>query len=165
MDALSSGSTPSGTAAGLTSLRGSLGNPQEFFYQPVADQAVAFERIERTRAGLTVAAVQELMTELALTATQAARLLGMPPRTLNRQLRAPGLAPPLAPDETERVLLLRELRAWGVSIFADAEKFNRWLRRPLAVLEGQTPLALLDTSTGIQLVEQTLGRLAYGVYS
>ncbi len=63
------------------------------------------------------------------------------------------------------MLLLRELRAWGVNIFADAGKFNRWLRRPLAVLEGQTPLALLDTSTGIQLVEQTLGRLAYGVYS
>ena len=39
------------------------------------------------------------------------------------------------------------------------------LRRPNAALQGATPLSLLRTGSGAELVEQVLGRIAYGVFS
>jgi putative toxin-antitoxin system antitoxin component (TIGR02293 family) len=53
----------------------------------------------------------------------------------------------------------------GVEVFEDQGKFNRWLRRPLPLLQQQSPLQLLDTVTGFRVVDQLLGRIAYGVYS
>ncbi len=157
---------PVGGATSPNSLRGSVADPGSFFLQPVPNQAEAFRRIRQAHAGLPIQAVRELMTLLELTNAETARLLALPLRTLTRHLRqAEPLALALAPDEAERVLLLRELSARGAAIFADQGKFNRWLRRPLPVLENQAPLTLLDTATGLQLVEQVLGRLAYGVYS
>jgi putative toxin-antitoxin system antitoxin component (TIGR02293 family) len=44
-------------------------------------------------------------------------------------------------------------------------KFSRWLRRPLRLLDDRPPLALLDSPTGIQLIDDLLGRIEYGVFS
>jgi putative toxin-antitoxin system antitoxin component (TIGR02293 family) len=144
-------SPPSGGATGPTSLRGSLGEPGALYTSVGVSQAEAFRLIER-------------MTELDLTAAEAARLLGLKTRELTRLLRR---GAPLLPveDGAEHLLLLRQLSAWGAAIFGgDQGKFNRWLRRPLGGLAGESPLSLLDTDTGLQLVRQELGRLAHGVY-
>lgn len=164
MDASSGFSTPpTGGATGPTSLRGSLGSTAEYFSQPGTSQTDAFRLIERARAGVPMKEVSTLIAELALTNAEAARLLGLKTRELTSLLNR---GVPLLPveDGAVHLLLLRELSVWGTAIFADQGKFNRWLRRPLPVLEGQTPLSLLDTDTGLQLVREELGRLAHGVY-
>lgn len=66
--------------------------------------------------------------------------------------------------DSER-LLLKAPAAHGLRVFEDQGKFNRWLRRPLEILEGQSPLQLLDTATGFQVVDQLPGRIEDGVYS
>ena len=71
----------------------------------------------------------------------------------------------LTKAESERLLLLQHLVAHGVDVFEDQGKFNRWLRRPLPLLDGQSPLQLLDTASGFQVVDELLGRIEYGVYS
>lgn len=71
----------------------------------------------------------------------------------------------LDPVTSERLLILDQLAIYGASVFQDAGKFIRWLRRPLQLLENRSPLDLLDSSTGIQLVEDILGRIEYGVFS
>lgn len=67
--------------------------------------------------------------------------------------------------ESERLLLLAALAAHGLRVFEDEGKFNCWLRCPLAILDGHSPMQLLDTTTGFQVVDQILGRIEYGVYS
>ena len=64
-----------------------------------------------------------------------------------------------------RELLLQQLAEHGVDVFEDQGKFNRWLRRPLPLLANQSPLDLLDTASGFQVVDELLGRIEYGVYS
>ena len=125
------------------------------------EQANPFELIARSRLGVAHAEVRQSATLLELTIRELATLLSMNERTLARRL----VSGSLNKVESERLLLLNALAAHGLRVFEDQEKFNRWLRRPLDILDAQSPLQLLDTATGFQVVDQILGRIEYGVYS
>ena len=120
-----------------------------------------FELIARSRLGMGYAQVRQVATLLELTIRELAVLLSMNERTMARRL----VSGSLNKVESERLLLLEALAAHGLRVFEDQSKFNRWLRRPLEILEGQSPLQMLDTATGFQVVDQILGRIEYGVYS
>lgn len=127
--------------------------------------------VEQVRTGWTMTAgqqqVRQLATTLDLTLHEMAAVLATAERTFARQLSAKPAEATLAftKAQTERLLLLQLLAAHGLDVFEDQGKFNRWLRRPLPVLQQQSPLQLLDTVTGFRVVDQLLGRMEYGVYS
>ena len=125
------------------------------------EKTSSFELIAQSRAGLTHVEVRRMATLLELTVRELATLLSMNERTMARRL----VDGSLNKVESERLLLLMGLAAHGLRVFEDQGKFNRWLRRPLEILENQAPLHLLDTATGFQVVDQILGRIEYGVYS
>ena len=118
--------------------------------------------IGRARARVPNAEVRQVSRPLELTVRELAPILDTTERTLARRLEGAG---ELGKSESERLLLLRQLAAHGVDVFEDQGKFNRWLRRPLALLDNQSPLDLLDTASGFQVVDELLGRIEYGVYS
>lgn len=120
-----------------------------------------FELITRSRLGMGYGQVRQVATLLELTIRELSVLLSMNERTMARRL----VSGSLNKVESERLLLLEALAAHGLRVFEDQGKFNRWLRRPLEILDGQSPLQLLDTATGFQVVDQVLGRIEYGVYS
>ncbi|WP_375417684.1 antitoxin Xre/MbcA/ParS toxin-binding domain-containing protein [uncultured Hymenobacter sp.] len=130
---------------------------------PQTKSALAvFTLIGRARAGLATTEVREISQQLELTVRELAPILDTTERTLARRLESEG---ELSKSESERLLLLRQLTEHGVDVFEDQGKFNRWLRRPLPLLGNQSPLELLDTASGFQLVDELLGRIEYGVYS
>ena len=118
--------------------------------------------VEKAREGVPFAEFERLAGHLELSAPEQAALLSITERTMARRIAAHGTLHPL---ESERLVLLQKLAECGVEVFEDAGKFNRWLRRPLPLLGGKSPLQYLDMSTGFVVVEQVLGRLAHGVYS
>jgi putative toxin-antitoxin system antitoxin component (TIGR02293 family) len=120
-----------------------------------------FELIAQSRSGMVHTEVRKVADLLELTIRELAVLLSMNERTMARRL----VAGSLNKVESERLLLLKALAAHGLRVFEDQGKLNRWLRRPLEILEGQSPLQMLDTATGFQVVDQILGRIEYGVYS
>ena len=93
-----------------------------------------------------------------------AAVLATSERTFARQLGAEQPTP-LTKAQAERLLLLQLLAKHGLAVFEDQGKFNRWLRRPLPLLQHESPLQLLDTVTGFRLIDQLVGRMEYGVYS
>ena len=125
------------------------------------EQTSPFELITRSRLGMGYAQVRQVATLLELTIRELSVLLSMNERTMARRL----VSGSLNKVESERLLLLEALAAHGLRVFEDQGKFNRWLRRSLEILDGQSPLQLLDTATGFQVVDQVLGRIEYGVYS
>ncbi|RIV18639.1 DUF2384 domain-containing protein [Fibrisoma montanum] len=125
------------------------------------ERTAPFELIAQSRSGMAHGEVRALATLLELTIRELATLLSMNERTMARRL----VSGSLNKVESERLLLLKALATHGLRVFEDQGKFNRWLRRPLEILEGQSPLQLLDTATGFQVVDQILGRIEYGVYS
>jgi uncharacterized protein (DUF2384 family) len=51
----------------------------------------------------------------------------------------------------------------GLEIFGDKDTLRDWLRSKSAVF-GETPIELLDTPIGTQMVLDEMGRIAHGVY-
>jgi len=68
-------------------------------------------------------------------------------------------------DISEKVLELLRLYKFGIEIFGDKDVFNVWVRRSIRGLGGVTPLSLLDTGIGVEIVMDELERIAYGVYN
>lgn len=137
---------------------------------PVAT-ATGVRFVEQVRTGWSLEAGQQharqLAAKLDMTLHEMALVLATAERTFARQLSAKPSEKTLAftKAQAERLLLLQALTNHGVEVFEDQGKFNRWLRRPLPLLQQQSPLQLLDTVTGFRVVDQLLGRIAYGVYS
>jgi putative toxin-antitoxin system antitoxin component (TIGR02293 family) len=53
----------------------------------------------------------------------------------------------------------------AVEMIGDEERAIEWLNTPNRALGGEKPLDQLDTDLGARMVEDILGRIAYGVYS
>jgi putative toxin-antitoxin system antitoxin component (TIGR02293 family) len=53
----------------------------------------------------------------------------------------------------------------AAAVFGDKDKADEWLNTPNLVLNGQTPLSLLDSDIGAESVIDILGRIEQGVFS
>lgn len=121
----------------------------------------ALQLIDRSRQGLIGTEAGRIAGLLGVTDKDMARLLNQSVATFHRQAKAGRLDA----STSERLLLLGRLAGYGTIVFQNQGKFNRWLRRPLRLLGDRFPLDLLDSPTGVQLVEDILSRIDYGVFS
>jgi putative toxin-antitoxin system antitoxin component (TIGR02293 family) len=92
-----------------------------------------------------------------------ARAIGMSHRTYQRH--AALSAKPLSPEQSGRTWKLAEILAKATSIFGSKEEAEQWLERPAIGLDQRKPIDLLATPAGVELVEEFLVRLEYGVYA
>jgi putative toxin-antitoxin system antitoxin component (TIGR02293 family) len=113
------------------------------------------------REGLPASAVEALAANLHLANSAMSRELGIPQRTLTQRLSQGSL---LTSAESDRMVRMARVYAVAVEMIGDKEKAIGWLRSPNRALGGATPLRL-DTDIGARMVEEILGRIAYGVYS
>jgi putative toxin-antitoxin system antitoxin component (TIGR02293 family) len=128
---------------------------------PTVSSVSPYGLIEQAREGISGQKAHELAHRLELTDQEMAKILTLSLRTYHGRKGNENLGL----VASERLLLLHRLADHGVEVFEDTGKFNRWLRRPLQILDGHTPLDLLDTSTGLGMIDTLLGRLEYGVFS
>jgi putative toxin-antitoxin system antitoxin component (TIGR02293 family) len=80
-------------------------------------------------------------------------------RTLQRYT----LQQPLNQVVSEHILQLAEVAAKGVEVFVDKAAFLAWLHHPNIALANHTPLSLLSSRFGAEMVLDELGRLEHGV--
>jgi putative toxin-antitoxin system antitoxin component (TIGR02293 family) len=69
---------------------------------------------------------------------------------------------PLTVEESDRAVRLLRVQTLAEDSFADKEKANRWLRRPLNELGGEAPLTVAQTEAGARVIETILGKIAWG---
>jgi putative toxin-antitoxin system antitoxin component (TIGR02293 family) len=69
---------------------------------------------------------------------------------------------PLTVEESDRAVRLLRVQALAEDAFADAEKANRWLRKNLTELGGESPLVFAQTEAGARVVETIIGKIAWG---
>jgi putative toxin-antitoxin system antitoxin component (TIGR02293 family) len=69
---------------------------------------------------------------------------------------------PLTLDESDRVVRLTRIQAMAEDVFGDAANANRWLREPLGVLDGKSPLEVTRSEAGARLIEQILAKIDWG---
>ncbi|MGM9507951.1 type II RES/Xre toxin-antitoxin system antitoxin [Larkinella sp. GY13] len=135
--------------------------PNPLIETPVNTSLTALQLIDRSRQGLSGTEAGRVAGLLGVSDKEMARLLNQSVATFHRQAKISRLDA----ATSERLLLLTQLATYGATVFQDQGKFIRWLRRPLRLLAERSPLDLLDSTTGVQLVEDILGRIEYGVFS
>lgn len=114
------------------------------------------------RTGLPAGSIPALAERLHLGNSALSRKLGIPQRTLTRRL---SLGVRLTPAESDRTVRMARVFANAVEMIGDRTKAIEWLSTPNRALGGEKPLDRLDTDMGARMVEDILGRIAYGVYS
>jgi putative toxin-antitoxin system antitoxin component (TIGR02293 family) len=69
---------------------------------------------------------------------------------------------PLTIEESDRAVRLVRIQSLAEETFGDTDKANRWLRKGLAELGGETPLTVAQTEAGVRVIETILGKIAWG---
>jgi putative toxin-antitoxin system antitoxin component (TIGR02293 family) len=110
------------------------------------------------REGLPVAVVDQALADGRISAVELDRL-ALPRKTLAHR-RTLGT---LTPEQSDRLSRLLRVIEEAETTFGERAKAYAWLRRPNALLDGETPLARLDTDIGTRQVELILGRIAHGL--
>jgi putative toxin-antitoxin system antitoxin component (TIGR02293 family) len=80
------------------------------------------------------------------------------------QRRNKTLAKPLNKLQTDKTWKFAEILAKATEVLGSQEEAERWLQRPAIGLNQRRPIDLLETPAGLELVEDFLERLEYGVY-
>lgn len=114
---------------------------------------------DRVRTGLPYQSLESLRERLNLSLPEAAAILHVPLRTLARRRQERRLDA----DESDRLYRLARVAAQAVAVLGTEEKAATWLRRANRALNGDAPIALLDTDVGTRQVEDILGRIEHGV--
>ena len=118
-----------------------------------------FDLVALIRAGLTKKALDRMVQAYDITAIDMARILHVSDRTMRRY----ETESVLDAEQSERLIELAKLFAHGLSVFGSHTRFRRWLNSEVYSLGSQKPIDLLDTSIGIGLVNDILGRIEYGI--
>lgn len=135
-----------------------LGGPRVFRGRAVP---TVTELRGRVRTGLPYQSLESVRERLNLSLPEAAMVLQVPLRTLARRRHRRRLDA----DESDRLYRLARIAAQAVRVLGTEEKAAAWLRRPNRALNGEVPLALVDTDLGARQIEDILGRIEHGVVS
>jgi len=110
--------------------------------------------------GLPTVAVDAVVHSGILSADEADRLV------IGRRVLAArrARAQDLTREESDRLVRIARLNAVSLEQFGSAEKAGRWLRKPNRALDGRVPLELLVTGEGARMVEETIMRMAHGLF-
>lgn len=130
------------------------GSPLEFLSQGPATV------IARIRTGIPAEVVDTLAQQLDVSRERFVLMVGLPRSTLKAR-RAAGQ--PLSPAEGDRMVRVGRILQRAVDVLEDADSARRWIVRENRSLGGVTPLSLLDTEAGYELVIDTLGRIEHGI--
>lgn len=114
--------------------------------------------------GLPGRALTHLIDTLVVigTTTSLEKAVGMSLRTFQRWKDAP--ARPLSQEQSGRTWKFAEILAKATEVLGSQEEAERWLERPAIGLDQRRPIDLLATPAGVELVENYLIQLEYGVY-
>ena len=120
-----------------------------------------FDLLNLARKGISKKSLIGLAKQISLTIQEVASIMHISERTLQRYTPTTLIKSEYA----EKAIELARLYERGIEVFGTMDNFNDWMKTPNYTLNGETPLNLLDTSIGFDLVLQTIGRIEYGVFS
>jgi putative toxin-antitoxin system antitoxin component (TIGR02293 family) len=126
---------------------------------PPSNDATESELIPIIRKGLNWKNLSHLMNTTGLSLQQISGLLHISERTLHRY-KDDSI---FNPEISERILELAKIYAKGQEVFGNMETFNQWMHFPSWALNNRTPLSFLDTSIGVKMIEDEIGRIEHGV--
>jgi putative toxin-antitoxin system antitoxin component (TIGR02293 family) len=121
-----------------------------------------FDVLSLGESGISKASAEYLALQLGLTRKAfAEEILDMSIKTLERKKPADKLDRRIS----SHMLEIAKIMVHALAVFEDADKLKRWLHKENKALNNMKPVQLFSTLTGLNLVNDVLGRIEEGVYS
>lgn len=117
--------------------------------------------IPMIREGIRKQSMQNLMEVTGITAIEMSVLV----RTSDRTLRRYTAQQKLNPEQSERLIELARLYSRGEEVFGSLDSFKEWMDSTVMALGNKKPKTFLDTSLGIDMLINELGRIEYGIFA
>jgi putative toxin-antitoxin system antitoxin component (TIGR02293 family) len=117
--------------------------------------------IDLSNRGVTKDALAHLAEYFSCSINEMARLLPVTVRTVQRYASRK----PFNRMVSEQILQIAEVGAKGSEVFGGKDRFLVWMHHPNKVLSNKTPMSLLNSKFGADMVMDELGRIEHGVYS
>ena len=131
---------------------------------PAAGRSIhsEFDLIRLGNAGVTKNAIHHLASSLGISRKEIAEdVFNISVKTLERKDTRTKLDKKTSSHAVEIAKILQH----AYEVFRDKDKLKRWLNTGNKALNNLKPVALLDTLSGLTLVNDVLGRIEEGVYS
>ena len=157
-----SGSISSNEKAATTYRKTSVGNKNLLNEQAVVYQSLyanPISLLNSSKKGLDAKAALDFINLSGFTQEQFQDTFKTTIKTIQNYTR---LNLKLDAALSEKLLKAFALFEKGIELFGSAEAFNDWLHVSAYGLGNQVPVEMMDTITGIGLIEEELIRIAYG---
>lgn len=118
--------------------------------------------IESMRSGINAQVVPALAKRLQISQDRLFDALRLPKSTIKARISG---NKPLSSTEQDRIYRVEKSLTRALVVFEVEEGARTWMTSKIETLGDVTPLSLLDTEAGYELVLDTLGRIEYGVYA
>ena len=120
-----------------------------------------FDIINIARQGFPKSALLIFAKRISVGIQELANILHISERTLQRY----DDTEIIKKEYAEKAVELARLYQRGEEVFGSIDKFKGWMKHPAYVFNGVTPISLLDTSAGFDLVFKELGRIEHGIFA
>ncbi|QQL48637.1 type II RES/Xre toxin-antitoxin system antitoxin [Mucilaginibacter ginkgonis] len=117
--------------------------------------------IKLTRSGLSKKVLTGLAQKIAISLQELSDIMHISDRTFHRF----DDSAIIKTEYSEKAVELARLYTRGAEVFGSMDKFKLWMKSPAYVFNNETPLSLLDTSAGFNLVFTELGRIEHGIFA
>ena len=135
-----------------------MGFTHEKAYEGMPDST---DFIAHIRAGIPKKALDYLAGIIGFSDIEMAEILHTSDRTLRRYTPSQKLNA----EQSERIIELARLYTRGAEVFDDLDQFKTWMFTPVDALGAKRPKEFLDTSIGIGLLMEELGRIEHGIFA
>lgn len=112
------------------------------------------------RKGIQTKYIEQIQNFTSLTDKELSSILPISQRQLFRYPSDHNLNKEI----TSHLIQIIELFQKGFKLFGE-NKFKIWIRTSNKVLNDNKPIEIMDTSIGIEMIEDVIGRIEHGVYS
>ena len=117
--------------------------------------------IDCIREGVPKKALDNLIEVTGINVTEIAGII----RTSDRTLRRYQPKQKLNPEQSERVIELAKVYSRGEEVFGTLNAFREWMNSSVMSLGNKRPKEFLDTSMGIEMLMEELGRIEHGIFA
>lgn len=118
------------------------------------------QRVRLSREGAPAETVDRVAAHLDLSRAKLMALLQLKGSTIERRVAA---KQSLTPAETDKLYRVEKVLARATEVLEDEDGAKTWIKSNIRSLGGVSPLSLLDTDAGVDLVMDTLARIEFGV--
>jgi putative toxin-antitoxin system antitoxin component (TIGR02293 family) len=129
--------------------------------KPFSEVENVSDFISCIREGVPKQALDNLINITGITTNEISGII----RTSDRTLRRYTPKQKLNAEQSERVIELAKLYSRGEEVFDSLDAFKEWMDNRIMALGNKKPKEFLDTSLGIEMLMNELGRIEQGIFA